>query len=49
MIAHRLSTLKNVDKIIFMSRGKIVETGSFNQLVKLRGKFYDLYKLQQRR
>jgi ABC-type multidrug transport system fused ATPase/permease subunit len=49
VIAHRLSTLKNVDQIIFMHRGKIVERGSFNQLVKLKGKFYDLYKLQQRK
>ncbi len=46
IIAHRLSTLKNVDRIIVMDRGKIVEEGSFGELLKKRGKFWQLYQLQ---
>ncbi|MAG38226.1 hypothetical protein CMI45_02485 [Candidatus Pacearchaeota archaeon] len=48
IVAHRLSTLKNVDRIIVMEDGKIVEQGKFNELVKKRGKFFSLYKLQNK-
>ncbi len=47
VIAHRLSTLKDVDKIIFMSGGIIAEEGTFDELVRKRGMFYELYKTQQ--
>ena len=49
IIAHRLSTLKNVDKIIVMKRGKVIEEGSFDELVKNKKDFYRLYKLQKRK
>tara|TARA_Y100000310_G_scaffold188769_1_gene188760 strand:+ start:1547 stop:3316 length:1770 start_codon:yes stop_codon:yes gene_type:complete len=49
IIAHRLSTLKKVDKIYYMDRGKIVEGGTFSELIKLKGKFYGLYRLQNRK
>ena len=46
-IAHRLSTLKNMDKIVVLDKGKIVEYGSQNELLKNKsGTFYKLYKLQ---
>ena len=48
IIAHRLSTLKNVDRIIVMQDGKIIEQGKFSDLVKARQKFYELYKIQNR-
>lgn len=49
IIAHRLSTLRNVNKIIVMEKGKIVELGTFNGLVRKKGKFYKLYKLQRKK
>ncbi len=44
VIAHRLSTIKNADKIIVLSNGKIVETGTHNQLMEMGGIYYSLYK-----
>ncbi len=46
IIAHRLSTLKNVDRIIVMEEGEIVEQGKWNELIKKQGYFYDYYKAQ---
>ncbi|MCJ7789463.1 MAG: ABC transporter ATP-binding protein/permease [Candidatus Atribacteria bacterium] len=45
-IAHRLSTIKDVDKIYVMRKGKIVESGSHNQLLAKRGYYFELYKFQ---
>jgi len=47
IIAHRLSTLRDVDKIVIIDEGKIIEEGSFEQLLKKKGKFYELYNLQK--
>lgn len=49
IIAHRLSTLKDVDRIIVIEEGRIVEDGKFNELIKNRGDFLTLYKLQNKR
>lgn len=38
-IAHRLSTVKNCDKIYFMEKGKIVEEGNYEELIKINGNF----------
>jgi ATP-binding cassette subfamily B protein len=46
VIAHRLSTVKNADKIIVMENGKIMEEGTHNQLANLKGKYYELVKNQ---
>lgn len=46
IVAHRISTLRNVDRIIVMDKGRIVEEGTFNQLLNKKGKFFQLYKLQ---
>ena len=46
IVAHRLSTIQHADKIIVLSHGEIVEQGSHDQLLKLRGRYYDLYMLQ---
>ncbi len=47
-IAHRLSTLKNVDRIIVLEGGRIIEEGSFNELIAKKGLFYQTYKLQSK-
>jgi len=43
-IAHRLCTIKNADEIIFMSKGKITERGSHNDLMKLKQGYYNLVR-----
>lgn len=45
-IAHRLSTLKKMDRIIVMDRGRIVEMGTHAQLIRKRGRYYKMWKLQ---
>ena len=45
-IAHRLSTLKNMDRILVLEKGKIVEDGSPEELLRKKGKFYQYRKLQ---
>ncbi len=47
IIAHRLSTIRNVDTIFVLNKGKIMESGSFEQLSKMEnGLFNNLLKLQ---
>ena len=47
-IAHRLSTLKEMDRIVYLENGKIVEQGTFKALARKKGgKFAHLWKLQQ--
>lgn len=47
VIAHRLSTIKNADQILVLDRGEIVEQGGHDELMKIRGKYYQMYQLQQ--
>lgn len=46
VVAHRLSTIKNADKIIVMHKGKIKEIGTHTELIEKDGLYSDLYKLQ---
>ena len=46
VIAHRLATIKNADKIIAMKGGQIVETGTHESLMDLKGLYYDLVNAQ---
>ena len=43
IVAHRLSTVRGADKIIVLSRGKIIEQGTHEQLIEKRGRYYKLY------
>ena len=46
VIAHRLSTVLNADRIIVMEKGKIVEQGTHKELLQLDGLYSSLYKIQ---
>lgn len=46
MIAHRLSTLRDADKIVVIENGKMPEYGTHKELLEKRGIYYTLYKLQ---
>ena len=47
VIAHRLSTIKNCDRIIVIDGGKIIEDGTYDELMNQNGFFYDLVSRQQ--
>lgn len=46
IVAHRLSTIQHADKIIVLDHGRIMEQGNHFELLKKRGAYYELYKLQ---
>ena len=47
IVAHRLVTVKNCDVIIVMDEGSIVEQGSHDELLALKGRYYQLWEMQQ--
>ena len=44
VVAHRLSTIINCDKILFLYNGEIVESGTHDELINLNGRYAALYK-----
>ena len=46
IVAHRLSTIRNADKIIVLSHGKIIEEGSHEELLAAKGHYFGLYTMQ---
>lgn len=49
IVAHRLSTVQHADKIIVLSHGEIVEQGTHFELLNQKGKYYNLYTLQNQK
>ena len=46
-IAHRLSTLRNATRLVVLDRGRIVETGTHDELIEKRGIYYQLVMAQR--
>jgi len=46
VVAHRLSTIQHADQILVMRKGKIIESGNHQELLKNKGHYYQLYQLQ---
>ena len=46
IVAHRLSTIRKADRIIYLSHGVIKEQGTHEELLELKGRYYNLYMLQ---
>ena len=47
IIAHRLSTVRNADLLVVVEKGRIIEQGSHDQLMQLKGAYYNLYRQQE--
>jgi len=47
VIAHRLTTIREMDKILVIENGKIIESGNFDKLYSSQGKFYELWEKQK--
>ncbi len=47
IIAHRISTIKYVDKVLVLDDGEIVEKGTHEELLEKQGEYYNIYKIQE--
>ncbi len=48
IVSHRVSVAKKADRILFIKDGKIVENGSFEQLMSAKGDFFEFYNMQSK-
>lgn len=49
LITHRLATVRNVDRIVLLADGRIVESGSHQELMAMRGRYQEMFSIQARR
>ena len=47
VIAHRLTTIKEMDRILVLEGGRIIESGTFGELYNLKGRFFELWEKQK--
>jgi ABC-type multidrug transport system fused ATPase/permease subunit len=47
VIAHRLTTVKEMDHILVLEDGRLIESGSFDKLYKQKGRFFELWEKQK--
>ena len=47
IISHRLSAITNIDKIIFLKSGTIIEEGTHSDLMNAKGEYFNLWKNQE--
>lgn len=46
VVAHRLATIRNADRIIVIEEGKVIEMGTHAELIEKKGRYYQLYSEQ---
>ncbi len=46
VVAHRLTTIKNADRIIVVEQGNVIEIGTHHELIKQKSRYYQLYSEQ---
>ena len=46
IVAHRLSTIRNADRIAVIEKGNVLECGSFEELIEKKGAFYEMQRMQ---
>ena len=46
IVAHRLSTIRDADRIVVVKKGRVEEVGTFDELMERRGDFYQLKQMQ---
>ena len=46
VVAHRLSTIRHANKIIVLDKGVLTESGSHDELLAIKGKYYELHNVQ---
>lgn len=44
VVSHRLSAIKNADRIVFIDKGQVVEDGTHSELIASKGRYYDMVK-----
>ncbi|XP_055326893.1 multidrug resistance protein homolog 65-like [Sitodiplosis mosellana] len=44
VVSHRMSAIKNADRIVFIDKGQVIEDGTHSELIELRGRYYEMVK-----